>query len=222
VTVPPGYGPGSTFYFNAPMRRILGFSAMAFTASSLGTAQLAAYQVIISVFVVFVFVGGPLSQNAQTLLPSLIDAGDTKGLRRTFRNIVVIASTVSAITSVLYFAAIRFGSAAFTADAGVLGEVTKACLSSVLPAASLMVMSSVDGAMTAAKDFRFIVVYQCLAVAVQLFLLSEIRSRGLGLSSIFLTFTVRLWICAVGAGICIFGGLGRLGGAMGLRRRRQV
>eukprot|EP00931_Biecheleriopsis_adriatica_P009346 TRINITY_DN110419_c0_g1_i1.p1 TRINITY_DN110419_c0_g1~~TRINITY_DN110419_c0_g1_i1.p1 ORF type:complete len:537 (+),score=83.64 TRINITY_DN110419_c0_g1_i1:63-1673(+) len=200
--------------------RILGFSAMALTAATLGTAQLAAYQVIISIFVVFVFVSGPLSQNAQTLLPSLVDKGETRALRRACVNIFALANIVGAVTSALYYLTIRFGAVVITSDAAVLGEVLGASLSSLVPAATLLVLSSVDGALTAAKDFKLIVVYQVVAVAVQLFLLAEIRRRGLGLPFVFATLAVRLWICAIGAAGCLFSGIGRLGKA--LHSREEV
>jgi len=196
--------------------RIVGYSAMAVTASAIGTEQLAAYQVIISVVVVFVFVSAPLSQNAQTLLPSLIDAGDRRALRRTLGNIFILASAVGAVTSALYYASLRFGASAFTSDAFVLRQVLDANFSSLLAVSTLLVLGSVDGAFTAAKDFHLIMVYQLVAVAAQLALLAEVRRRGLGLPFVFLTLVVRLWICAAGASACIFAGIGRLGGAVGL------
>lgn len=199
--------------------RIIGFTAMSFTAAALGTAQLAAYQVIISLFVVFVFVSGPLSQNAQTLLPPLVDKGDKRALRRAFGNIFILASIVGAITALLYLITIRFGGTAFTSDGGVLREVVAASLSSFVSAATLLVLSAVDGALTAAKDFNLIVIYQVIAVAVQLLLLAEVRRSSLGLSFVFLSLTVRLWICAFGAAFCILSGIGRLGGAL---RGRKV
>jgi len=201
------------------LARTIGFSAMSFTAAALGTAPLAAYQVIISIFVVFVFVSGPLSQNAQTLLPALVDRGDTPALRLAFANIFLIANIVGGITAAVYFAAVRFGAPLFTSDGAVLLEVLGANLSSFVCAATLLVLAVVDGALTAAKDFRLIVVYQVLAVAVQLLLLAEVRRRGLPLAFVFMTFTVRLWICAAGASICLFAGLGNLGRALKLRRR---
>lgn len=202
--------------------RVVGFSAMALTAGTLGTAHLAAYQVIISVFVVFLFVSGPLGQNAQTLLPSLIDSGDRPALRRTFANVLLISSAVGAVTTALYSAALRFGAGAFTSDAAVLEQVGIGGPSSLVPMATLLVLGTVDGALTAAKDFRLIVVYQLVAVAVQLLLLAEARRRGFGLPFIWLSFTVRLWICAFSSAACILGGFGRLGGAMGLRRRASA
>lgn len=200
--------------------RIFGFSLMALTAAKMGTAALAGYQVIISVFIVFVFVTGPLSQTAQSMMPSLIDKGDSPALRRTFKNILVLAASVGFVASVLFFATLVFGTSAFTSDALVLKEVHGAAFSSLVPLAILLVLATVDGAMTAAKDFRFIVVYQLIAVLVQAVILAEAGRRGLGLPSVFWSLSIRLWICAASAGTCIVGGYGRLGRAMDLRGRR--
>jgi len=205
--------------------RIVGFTAMSFTAASLGTVPLAAYQVVISIFVVFVFVGGPMSQNAQTVMPPLVDSGDTKAARRTFANILLIANVVALITSAVYFLVVTFGAGNFTTDANVVHEVVNSAFSSFLGAATLLVLGSVDGTMTASRDFGLIVVYQLLAVAVQLLLLAEVKRRHLGLPFIFMTFTVRLWICAAGVAFCLFTGLGRLGRVLSLRsfwRRQEV
>lgn len=200
--------------------RIFGFSAMALAAASLGTPQLAAYQVIISIFIVFVFVSGPLSQSSQSLLPSLIDQGDTKALRKACANIFLIAIVVGVITSALYYVTIRFGAGAFTSDPMVLKEVVGASFSSLLPAATLLVLSTVDGAMTAAKDFKLIVVYQVAAVVTQVLLLRLVWQGGgnYGLPFIFSTLTLRLWICAASVAACLFGGFGRLGGALRPKR----
>jgi len=200
--------------------RICGFSLMALTAANMGTAALAGYQVILSVFIVFVFVTGPLTQTAQSMMPSLIDKGDSPALRRTFANILVLAASVGFVTCVLFFLTLRFAASAFTSDALVLTEVHGAAFSSLVPLATLLVLSTVDGAMTAAKDFRFIVIYQLIAVLVQVLLLAEVRRRGLGLPFIFWSLSTRLLICAGSAGTCIVGGYGRLGRAMDLRGRR--
>jgi Na+-driven multidrug efflux pump len=199
--------------------RIVGFSAMALTAATLGTVQLAAYQVIISLYVVFVFVSGPISQSAQTLLPALIEAKDSKPLRKTFKNLLVLAGLISAVTTTLYAAALRFGASAFSSDVAVLNLVKTAGTSSLLPMATLLILGTVDGAMTAAKDFRIVVAYQLVAVCVQLIMLAQARAHGWGLPFIFMTFTIRLWICGASASTCIFAGIGRLGGAMGLARK---
>merc|ERR1712194_407992 len=181
-------------------------------------SELAAYQVIVSLFIVFVFVSGPISQSAQTLLPPLIDAKDTQPLRRSFKNLLVLASIVSAVTSALYYIALSLGVSAFTSDVAVMKLVGEASISSMIPLATLLVLGTVDGAMTAAKDFRIVIAYQLVAVLVQLVMLAEAQRRGWGISFIFLTLSVRLWICGASAVTCIFAGKGRLGKAMALTR----
>ena len=58
-------------------------------------------EVIISVFIFFIFVGAPLNQTAQSLLPPLLDAGDTERTRKTGANILGIAFTVAVVTATI-------------------------------------------------------------------------------------------------------------------------
>lgn len=172
--------------------RVLGFTAMAVSAVALGTAQLAAYQVVIGVFVVFAFVGAPLTQNAQTVLPALLDRGDTRGTRRALGNIFILAVSAAFVVATLCCLTLRFGAGFFTSDTAVLREVAGASLPMFLATFLLLVSSSVDGSLLAAKDFGFIVPTQVAVCALQICLLGVVRRLGLGLPFVFLTFSVRL------------------------------
>lgn len=184
---------------------ILGYTAMAFAAAALGTQQLAAYQVIVGIFVLFAFMGAPLSQTAQSMLPPLIETGDTKGVRKVGKNVLTIATAVSLVASCLCYAALRFGAQTFTADLGVLKEVHSSASMVLLATGALLISSSIDGALLAAKDFRFIITNQVFVVAVQLLLLKATLKFQLGLPAVWMTFAVRAsifipialtWICS--------------------------
>ena len=47
-------------------------------------------QVILGIFVLFAFVGAPISQTAQSLLPPLIESGDTKQAREVGKNVLTL------------------------------------------------------------------------------------------------------------------------------------
>ncbi|OLQ02644.1 MATE efflux family protein 4, chloroplastic [Symbiodinium microadriaticum] len=220
------------------MTRIAGFTAMAFAAAATGTRALAAYQVILGIFVLFAFIGAPWSQTAQSMLPPLIESSNTSGARKVAKNVLTIGTIVSIVASVLCYAALMLGAGTFTADPAVLGEIhgaafmvclatgvnqenfardTCASITTRTDAANggnpirkvitmmekmsekieseaekefqaqptwdrldcentgktrtLLISSSVDGALLAAKDFGFIVTQQVSVVTLQLLVL---------------------------------------------------
>eukprot|EP00929_Paragymnodinium_shiwhaense_P008380 TRINITY_DN112335_c0_g1_i1.p1 TRINITY_DN112335_c0_g1~~TRINITY_DN112335_c0_g1_i1.p1 ORF type:complete len:529 (-),score=102.29 TRINITY_DN112335_c0_g1_i1:3-1589(-) len=193
--------------------RVVGFTTMGITATSFGTTQLAAYQVLISIFVFFAFFSGPLSQTAQNLLPPLIEAKNTKALRDSSRNIVSIAAIMGGVVSVLSALAVTFGASLFSSDASVLQAIASARSAVVIAAACLVICSVVDGSLTAAKDFRFVVAQQLVVCAMQLWLLYWVRQWKLGIAAVFMTFAVRL-VVSMGISVvrvaCGWGPLGRV------------
>ena len=76
--------------------RFLSLTLMAMTAGTLGTAVQASYQVEMNVLVLFGLFGEPLSQTAQTILPSLLDAGEAGAARakRAISNLLRISFSV--------------------------------------------------------------------------------------------------------------------------------
>ncbi|CAE8650224.1 unnamed protein product, partial [Polarella glacialis] len=191
--------------------RVIGFTAMAVTAGLLGTQELAAYQVIIGIFVFFAFMGAPLSQTAQTLLPPLIDKGDSVGVKRAIGNILGLATVVSSVVAMVCFLALRYGAVLFTSDPEVVQLVASAAPALLLATGTLLISSSVDGSLLAAKDFAFVVPSQILVCVIQLGLLQIVRRQHLGLPFVFMTFAVRLWVFLGGAAVRIGLGYGPLG-----------
>eukprot|EP00913_Durusdinium_trenchii_P031550 g29542.t1 len=94
--------------------------------------------------------------------------------------------------SCLCYAALRFGAQTFTADLGVLKEVHSSASMVLLATGALLISSSIDGALLAAKDFRFIITNQVFVVAVQLLLLKATLKFQLGLPAVWMTFAVLL------------------------------
>merc|ERR1712127_68294 len=64
--------------------RFFGLVSMALTAARLGNTALAAYQVVVSLLLLFGLFGEPLSQAAQAQLPPLLDKGNFFTARRRF------------------------------------------------------------------------------------------------------------------------------------------
>lgn len=174
------------------MTRIAGFTAMAFAAAATGTRALAAYQVILGIFVLFAFIGAPLSQTAQSMLPPLIESSNTSGARKVAKNVLTIGTIVSIVASVLCYAALMLGAGTFTADPAVLGEIHGAAFMVCLATGTLLISSSVDGALLAAKDFGFIVTQQVSVVTLQLLVLRTVLHLKLGLPGIWMTLAVRV------------------------------
>lgn len=197
--------------FVITLARVIGFTCMGITAAALGTVPLAAFQVMITIFVFFAFFSGPLSQTAQTLLPPVLEVQDTAGAQRTLRNLFTIGAGLSVGVSTCCLLALRFGAMLFTDDAAVLGAIAHASLGVFLSAASLIFSSTFDGALVAAKDFGFIVPAQLSGCALQLGLLYLVRRWDLGLAGLFPTYTVRLWWFIGLAGLRVYYGGGKLG-----------
>eukprot|EP00439_Symbiodinium_sp_Y106_P046952 s442_g6.t1 len=174
------------------MTRIAGFTAMAFAAAATGTRALAAYQVILGIFVLFAFIGAPLSQTAQTMLPPLIESSNTSGARKVAKNVLTIGAIVSIVASVLCYTALMLGAGTFTSDPAVLGEIHGAAFMVCLATGTLLISSSVDGALLAAKDFGFIVTQQVSVVMLQLLVLRTVLHLKLGLPGIWMTLAVRV------------------------------
>ncbi|CAE7900841.1 DTX46, partial [Symbiodinium sp. KB8] len=174
------------------MTRIAGFTAMAFAAAATGTRALAAYQVILGIFVLFAFIGAPWSQTAQSMLPPLIESSNTSGARKVAKNVLTIGTIVSIVASVLCYAALMLGAGTFTADPAVLGEIHGAAFMVCLATGTLLISSSVDGALLAAKDFGFIVTQQVSVVTLQLLVLRTVLHLKLGLPGIWMTLAVRV------------------------------
>jgi len=193
--------------------RVVSFTSMAIAAANLGTTALAAYQLILGVFVVFAFVGAPLSSNAQSILPPLLDAGDVQGTRRAGKNIVVIATSTAGVVAALCFSILRFGAPIFTTDPAVLQYVANTAPAILLITMGIIMSSSVDGSLMAAKDFGFIVPAQLAGCGVQLLLIWLVIQRKLGLPWVFITFFARqiLFIATSAARVaCGCGALGRV------------
>ncbi|CAJ1352423.1 unnamed protein product [Effrenium voratum] len=186
------------------MTRITAFTTMAFAAAACGTLDLAAYQVILGIFVLFAFVGAPLSQTSQSMLPPLLEANDTPGARKVAKNVLILGCAVSLVAGLLCYAALLFGAQTFTSDLAVLKQIHSSAFLVLVSTVTMLLSASLDGALLAAKDFRFITVQQLFVVSIQMVLLHMVLKLHLGLHGIWMTFAVRVllfipiamaWVC---------------------------
>ncbi|CAI5969661.1 unnamed protein product [Closterium sp. NIES-64] len=125
------------------------YTLLTFQATSLGTVPLAAHQVLVGVFALCAVCAEPLSQTAQSFLPSLC-VGVNRNMhkaRRLLMTLILIAALLGAmeVTTAL-FVSLRMPSL-FTADPAVISQI--ACIAPAL-AVSLMlnpIVLSSEGAL---------------------------------------------------------------------------
>lgn len=184
--------------------RFLGICGMSLAAAALGTRELAAYQVLVNLLLLFGLFGEPLSQTAQATLPPLLDKGpvgrDTA--LRAFRNLVALGVVAGAVMGLGAGSAALIGCWLFTTDPMVISIVRSAAPVLFLAVFSLIVAYPIDGAMLAVKDFNFLIVQSVFGTCIQLpmlWLLTLAHQAGRVSSSrgvllVFLTFVIRISI----------------------------
>lgn len=204
------------------LARLLGFAAMQVTAASFGTAALAAYQVLLSFFVLFAFFAEPLSQTAQALVPPLVDARRPRELRRVMKDLAILAGCVGPLVACACAACLAVGAPAFVGDATTVGLVRAAAFPAVFATVlQLTLTTTLDGCMVGARDFKWIVALGTCTCVCQLRALRWIADRGaggalgpeLGLALLFSTFTARLLAYAAISSLRVLLGFGPLGRA---------
>eukprot|EP00968_Pinguiococcus_pyrenoidosus_P007191 scaffold477_cov355-Pinguiococcus_pyrenoidosus.AAC.4 len=173
------------------LTRIIGFVFMSAAAAKLGTTALAAHQVLISLFILFACFAEPLSQVGQTMLPKLFDKGAkgdvnaSKKAKALFRTILRVGASFAGVLSIATAAAVYFGGAIVTSDAGVISAMREACPIVVAALAGLVMAISVDGAMIASQDFAWIIRNNFAACGVQIAAVILTQQWGWGLFGIW-------------------------------------
>mmetsp|Transcript_12153 Transcript_12153/g.22349 ORF Transcript_12153/g.22349 Transcript_12153/m.22349 type:complete len:545 (+) Transcript_12153:65-1699(+) len=195
--------------------RVMGYVVMGTVATTIGTVPAAAYQVAIGIFTVFAFVSAPLSQIAQTMLPAVLDDPDKAEMCRTAgRNLLKFTLWVGAIAAFLCGCMLTFGSTLLTRDPAVLAEIATMTAGISLSVFLICLHGAVDGALVAAKDFRFIMPSQASVCALQVVFLLICWKRKLSLATIVASFPLRMVCFLAVAGLRIGLGYGPLGRAL--------
>jgi len=197
--------------FAITITRISGFIAMQKSAMALGVQPLAAYQLCLNMMMFFLLFGEPLSQLSQTQLPALMAAQDGEAVRATLKSATLLALYTSLAVGGIAYAMVTWGSAIFTADAGVR-LLAKQTAPAIFAAVSTSIFTvAVDGSMLASKDFGFMLAFGMSTFMVQLFLL---RNYCTSIAFVFGTFTFRLGSYALLALARTWLGFGPLGRAI--------
>lgn len=223
---------GPLFSYAGPLSaivltRLLGFAAMQLTAASFGTEHLAAYQISINAFILFVFFAEPLSQTAQAILPPLVDNRDAPALRKTMANLATLAVLIGPLVALACAGFLSLSTPFITNDPQVKRIVAGATPAVFLTCLQLFVTGSLDGCLVGAKDFMWIVATGTCTCAAQLAGLHAIATVGAAslpanaLAFVFFTFFARLLIYAVASGARVALGFGPLGRALRPHRAAQ-
>jgi len=174
------------------LMRVAGFTMMTYFATGLGTAPLAAHQVVFSVFSFFAFFGEPLGQTAQTMLPPLLDAGKLEEARKLMKGLMQVGLVVGALAGAAACATLYYSHTAFTKDPTVIATVLSTLPALFFNISQLPVSVPLDGALVAAKKFNLIIVTTCSTfvgfVAINLWC----NSVGMGLLGVWFSSALRV------------------------------
>lgn len=195
--------------FAITITRLIGFTSMQRAAMRCGVESLAAYQICVNCLIFFLLFGEPLSQLHQTKLPALIDNKDKSAALRTIQAVLTLSCYAAIGVGAMAFAALTLGTGFFTSDPAVTGIIVKTAPAVALGIASAILGTTIDGAMLASRDFSFILLMGILTCILQV----SLAARCTALTSIFLSFALRLLVYAVGSSGRValgYGALGRL------------
>jgi len=186
--------------------RFMSLTLMAKTAGTMGTAVTAAYQVLANVIVLFGLFGDPLSQTAQTMLPSLLDRPSAKA-RKLVKNLSMVGIGISASVGLFSAFILKASAQLFTTDAQVQ-SILRGTTMVPVTVASLILSQVCDGAMLAAREFPLVIKITVAATSLQALLLMAATRFNWSLEVVFLSLSIRYWLflliiswrCLVGRG----------------------
>jgi Na+-driven multidrug efflux pump len=206
---------GELLEFTGPLlaitlTRMAGFMNMQRRVMTFGLESLAGYQLCMNLLVFFILFGEPLSQLAQTKLPSLIDSNKSDEAAAIFKSIMTLSVFAAlGVGSVSYLTAL-LGSGLFTSNVTVQA-VAKATAPVLFVAVSQTIVGiAVDGALMASRDFGFMLAIGIASFALQAKVLTYCNS----VPAVFATFSLRLATYAFFSVIRILTGYGNLGRVM--------
>jgi putative MATE family efflux protein len=190
--------------------RLVGFVAMQRRAMTLGLQPLAAFQLCINVVTFFLLFAEPLSQLSQTNLPPLMDADDGDAILANLKSVLTLGLGASVSVGALAFFVTRFMTGIFTSDSGVQLMAHAAAPAVFLAVSQAIMAVTVDGAMLASRDFKFMLLVGISTCLLQLGTLKWCTS----LWAIFGTFSFRLGCYTVAVVTRVATGNGALGRAI--------
>ena len=204
--------------FIMTVARLVGFISLSRRAMTFGTQPLAAYQICVNALMFFLLFGEPLSQLHQTKLPEFLDANDKQSTISTMKAVMTLAAYTSMGIAALTYATLTFGVGMFTSDTAVQALVRNAAPAVSVTAVQAILATSLDGAMLASRDFSFIITMGLLTCPLQIIL----ASRCGGLSTLFLSFGLRLALYAAAVIVRSAAGFGTVGRVLDWRGRKKA
>ncbi|EKX36277.1 hypothetical protein GUITHDRAFT_90014 [Guillardia theta CCMP2712] len=173
------------------LTRAYGFTLMTKRVSSLSPQKIGAYQVLFQLFAFFAFFGEPLSQTAQTTLPRLLDAGDSKGAWKVMGNLGSLSLIASVLVGSVFATLATVGNGLFVTDLAIRQAMREASHVVTGCIVVLMFSASLDGAMLAGREFGWVVGTSIVTLFV---LAAMLKFHGDSLAGVWLGFGSRVLI----------------------------
>ena len=175
------------------LTRMAGFLRMQRRAMTFGLESLAGYQLCMNLLSFFILFGEPLSQLAQTKLPSLIDSEKKKESFAIFKSIMIISLFAAMAIGTAGFLTTFLGSGLFTSNMAVQAVLKSTAAVLFFAITQTIVGIAVDGALMASRDFGFMLLLGLTSFVMQDTLLSYCQT----VPHLFATFTLRLGIYSI-------------------------
>ncbi|KAL3790228.1 hypothetical protein ACHAW5_004338 [Stephanodiscus triporus] len=205
---------GALMEFTGPLlaitlTRMAGFMNMQRKAMTFGLESLAGYQLCMNLLVFFILFGEPLSQLAQTKLPSLIDSNKADEAMAIFKSIMILSTFAAMGVGAVGYLTALLGSGMFTSNVAVQAVAKSTAPVLFFAVSQTIVGIAVDGALMASRDFGFMLAIGLASFALQAKVLTYCNS----VPAVFATFSLRLATYAffsVGRISLGYGNLGRV------------
>lgn len=130
----------------------------------------------------------PLSQLAQTKLPSLIDSNKSEEVLSTFKSILSLSIFAAVGVGAAAFATAFFGAGMFSSNVGVQAVAKATAPMLFLAVSTTIVGTTVDGAVMASRDWSFMLMFGVASIFLQTKALAYCNTVG----AIFATFAIRM------------------------------
>ncbi|KAK7849852.1 protein detoxification 46 [Quercus suber] len=163
--------------FITMISKVAFYSLIIYFVTSMGTYTMAAHQVMIQAFVMCTVWSGPLSQTAQSFMPELI-YGAKRSLekaRMLLKSLVIIGAVLGLLLGIVGTSVPWLFPKIFTHDQNVIQEMHKVLIPYFMALAVTPQTHSLEGALLAGRDLKFLSLSMsgCFAVGALLLLVQK-------------------------------------------------
>nr|POE51257.1 protein detoxification 46, chloroplastic [Quercus suber] len=182
--------------FITMISKVAFYSLIIYFVTSMGTYTMAAHQVMIQAFVMCTVWSGPLSQTAQSFMPELI-YGAKRSLekaRMLLKSLVIIGAVLGLLLGIVGTSVPWLFPKIFTHDQNVIQEMHKVLIPYFMALAVTPQTHSLEGALLAGRDLKFLSLSMSGCFAVGALLLLLVTSRGYGLPGCWFASVGFQWV----------------------------